>query len=391
MGRNNRMFNEGHFSLGFFSFNCDGGNALTTAPERWTANWRTCTDLAIAADDAGLEFMLPISRWIGWGGPSRFHDEGVECLVFAAGAAAVTKRIVLFGTINVPVYNPVVAAKQIADIDQLAQGRLGINLVCGWNPKERQLYGTGHLTHDEQYLHAQEWLDVVRQVWAAGDAPGQYRGTFFDLQHLDQVQGPGTYDGDPILVNAALSPAGRAFAGRNCDFLLHTTLDLDTAKADVEAVKANARDEYGRDVDLIATGHIICRATEGEAREFKEHVLANADLEATKALMDALGLGYDVVMKLGLKEDASPEEQEAHYRQQRDRWVTGHGSYGPIMGTPDQVADEISRFADAGYSGLAFAFTNYRDELPYFAQEVIPRLEARGVRLPVERLDPAEV
>ncbi len=32
----------------------------------------------------------------------------------------------------------------------------------------------------------------------------------------------------------------------------------------------------------------------------------------------------------------------------------------PIIGTPDDVADE----------------------LPYFAQEVLPRLEAKGVRLP---------
>ena len=35
---------------------------------------------------------------------------------------------------------------------------------------------------------------------------------------------------------------------------------------------------------------------------------------------------------------------------------------------------------DAGFDGLALSFVNYGDELGYFAQKVLPRLEKLGIR-----------
>jgi dimethylsulfone monooxygenase len=55
----------------------------------------------------------------------------------------------------------------------------------------------------------------------------------------------------------------------------------------------------------------------------------------------------------------------------------------PIIGDPDHVADELERIADAGFAGLGFSFVDYAAEFPYFRDEVLPRLEARGLRSPV--------
>jgi alkanesulfonate monooxygenase SsuD/methylene tetrahydromethanopterin reductase-like flavin-dependent oxidoreductase (luciferase family) len=71
-----------------------------------------------------------------------------------------------------------------------------------------------------------------------------------------------------------------------------------------------------------------------------------------------------------------------HYRMHRKRFVAGHGGY-PLVGDPDRVADELERIADAGFGGVALSFVDYVAELPYFRDEVLPRLEARGVRAPV--------
>ena len=68
-----------------------------------------------------------------------------------------------------------------------------------------------------------------------------------------------------------------------------------------------------------------------------------------------------------------------HYETQKQRFVGGHGTY-PIVGDPDHVATELARIAEAGFAGVGFGFVNYLDELPYFAAEVLPRREARGVR-----------
>jgi alkanesulfonate monooxygenase SsuD/methylene tetrahydromethanopterin reductase-like flavin-dependent oxidoreductase (luciferase family) len=54
----------------------------------------------------------------------------------------------------------------------------------------------------------------------------------------------------------------------------------------------------------------------------------------------------------------------------------------PIIGTPDHVAAELAGIADAGFAGVAFSLVDYVGEFDYFAGEVLPRLEARGYRVP---------
>ncbi len=62
-----------------------------------------------------------------------------------------------------------------------------------------------------------------------------------------------------------------------------------------------------------------------------------------------------------------------------ERRVLARGAYCAI-GEPDQVAQECTRLQAAGFDGLALNFVNYLAELPYFAQEVIPRLARLGLR-----------
>ena len=69
----NAMFNRNAFKIGLFSPNCSGGMAVTTVPERWDASWAHNLELAQMADAAGIEFLLPIARWTGYGGDTDFQ------------------------------------------------------------------------------------------------------------------------------------------------------------------------------------------------------------------------------------------------------------------------------------------------------------------------------
>jgi len=68
---------------------------------------------------------------------------------------------------------------------------------------------------------------------------------------------------------------------------------------------------------------------------------------------------------------------------ERDRKVLGYGENYSIYGDPDRVAQELNRFRKAGFDGVAIDIINYLDELPFFVQEVLPRLERMGIRWPV--------
>ncbi len=60
--------------------------------------------------------------------------------------------------------------------------------------------------------------------------------------------------------------------------------------------------------------------------------------------------------------------------------MLGYGGSYSIRGDADHVADELKALYDAGFDGVAMGFVNYLDELPYFIEAVIPRLQRMGLR-----------
>src|SRR5262245_42521713 len=86
MGSRNRL------KLGLFGANCSSGRAVTMVPERWSGSWEDCLALARMADEAGIEFMLPVGRWKGYGGDTDYQGETLETVTWAAGLLAATQR-----------------------------------------------------------------------------------------------------------------------------------------------------------------------------------------------------------------------------------------------------------------------------------------------------------
>src|SRR5882762_2979473 len=96
----NRMFDRGAFLLGTFASNCSGGMTVTKVPERWDNGWANNLRLARLLDAAGMDFMLPIARWIGYGGETNFHGNVLETVTWATGLLAQTRQLTVFATIH---------------------------------------------------------------------------------------------------------------------------------------------------------------------------------------------------------------------------------------------------------------------------------------------------
>ena len=64
-----RLFGGNRMKLGVMAFNCSHGSTITTVPEAWQLNWPDTKDIAQAVDRAGMEALLPVGRWKGYGGP----------------------------------------------------------------------------------------------------------------------------------------------------------------------------------------------------------------------------------------------------------------------------------------------------------------------------------
>src|SRR6201995_1742736 len=92
------FYGQNKFILGLFGANCSSGRAVTLVDERWRGDWQDGLQLARMADDIGIDFMLPIGRWKGYGGTTDFHGSTLETVTWAAGLLAATKHITVFGT-----------------------------------------------------------------------------------------------------------------------------------------------------------------------------------------------------------------------------------------------------------------------------------------------------
>jgi hypothetical protein len=107
------MHGGNKLQIGLFGANCSSGRAVTLVPERWSGSWPDNKKLALMADQAGIDFLLPIGRWKGYGGTTDYQGTTLETVTWATALLAATKRITVFGTVHAPIFNPVVAAKEM--------------------------------------------------------------------------------------------------------------------------------------------------------------------------------------------------------------------------------------------------------------------------------------
>src|SRR6266566_2986142 len=224
MGSANRL------KLGLFGANCSSGRAVTTVPERWSGSWPDCARLAQMADRAGIEFMLPIGRWKGYGGDTDYQGATWETVAWACG-------------------------------------RFGLNLVCGWNEGEFEMFGATLRDHEARYEYAQEWLDIVKLAWSAHE-DFDFAGHFIKLKGARAKPKP--YGGTrPLIMNAGASATGHAFAIRNCDALFSTIsrgISFEETAAHISSVRALAQ-QAGREIDVYTVGVVTCRPTAREAQD----------------------------------------------------------------------------------------------------------------------------
>jgi FMNH2-dependent dimethyl sulfone monooxygenase len=361
------MFNANKLKLGIFSPNCSGGMAVTKVPERWDASWENNLKLAQMADEAGIEFLLPIARWKGYGGETDFEGTTLETITWACGLLAKTKRITVFGTVHAPLLHPIFAAKQMVTVSHVSEGRFGLNIVCGWNQDEFEMFGIAQREHDTRYEYGQEWWDVVQKLWQE-NAPFDYDGRFIQLKGV--VGKPKPFRWRPVVMNAGSSGAGRSFGAKNCDFLFTVLIDLEKGKQDVQRTKEIAAG-FGRNVDIFTTSYVVLRSTRKEAQEYHEYYTTTmGDSAAADHLMELQGL------------HAQSFPPEA-FKSIRQRFFGGHGVY-PLIGNADDVASELAKISAAGFIGTTITFVNYVEEFPYFRDEVLPRLERLGLRQSVK-------
>jgi dimethylsulfone monooxygenase len=178
------------------------------------------------------------------------------------------------------------------------------------------------------------------------------------------------------VMSAGFSPKGRDFAAQAADVLFTTMSELDQAPALLTDIRAHIG-RYGRQVDIYTMAHVVCRATRREAEEFYHYF--------AEEMADTEGQTYYRRQRGPVVKDAAGNEirrplVNRFMRATGKRYDGAYPGAFPLVGTPDDVVADMVRMSEQGLAGTSVAFLDYLKEIPFFVQEVLPRLELLGLR-----------
>ena len=369
---------DNRFRFGLFGINCANGMTPSRAPERWRAEWPQIVEVAKLADEAGVEFLLPIAKWHGLGGEANMWGRSFETFTQAAALAAITQRTGIFVTAHVSLVTPAFAAKAIATIDHVSNGRAGLNIVCGWNPDEFNQHGV-KLDGERRYDRGLEWYRIYDRLLEGGPA-FDWTGEFFDMQGLSTDPLP--VQKRPPVMSAAQSGDGQVFAAQAAD-ILFTSMHSDAQVIETVGRFRQMAQGHGRKPLVCVETQLVCRPTRKEALDYAHYYaveMADTDALAYFARQKAKTAststrqgttGADVTISRSIEAGAG--------RKYPGMFPGMH----PVIGTPDDLVAEFTRLSALGVDGSTLVFLNYADELPFFLDEVLPRMERCGLRNPL--------
>jgi len=286
------------------------------------------------AEDLGALEALPFEAlWVG--GHIASRTGAPEVMMQLARLAALTSRVRI-GTsaLLLPLYPPAIAAKQVADVDRASGGRviLGIG-VGGEQPQEFEACG---VPRGERGRRADEAIPLLRRLWSAEEVT--HPGPCYTMNAVRIHPAPAQPGGPPIVVTGR-SPAAMRRAGTLGDGWMPYLYSPQRYAKSVVEVRI-AAEQAGRDLADFAWMAFVCTNLGEDGAE------ARADATA----FFGTSFGQDVGPFL-------------------DRVAA--------VGSPEQVAERVDEFIEAGASHIIVAPSTDRDPVAMaqmFATQVMPLL-----------------
>src|SRR2546421_11590153 len=127
------------------------------------ANWSYTSRLARRSEESGFDLTLVAE--LSLNDIKGADAPALDAWSTAAALAAVTERLELMVAVRPQFHPPALLAKQAANIDQISNGRLALNVVSAWWADEARRYGVPFDQHDARYARTAEWLAVVDGMW----------------------------------------------------------------------------------------------------------------------------------------------------------------------------------------------------------------------------------
>ncbi|HWI21936.1 MAG TPA: NtaA/DmoA family FMN-dependent monooxygenase [Baekduia sp.] len=327
--------------------------------------------------------------------------------------AGSTESIGLIATASTTFYNPYQLARTFSTIDSLSGGRAGWNIVTSYEQGEALNFGIELPDHDERYDRADEYLELVKQLWAAWEPDAVVADleaeTYIDPDKVRSVDFVGRYyrsrgplntipspQGMPFLAQAGASPRGRDFAAKHAELTFALPGDsFEDSRAVRDDIRARAQ-RFGRSPEEISVvyGFNVIFESDGWNPGGRPEI-TDAQIGA---VLEQMSQGFDLDLSAfpldePLPTDLPPSGVTSMFERLMDtarRGVTLRetlaaftkpGDSTSLRGTPEQVAEQMIEFMDE-VGGDGIMITNEMATnaafLDNLTERLVPALRAAG-------------
>ena len=331
-----------------------GGWLRNDPDEGPAASWQAVRDLTLSSEEMGWDLTLIAELFLN--DIKGVEEPALDAWSTAAALAAVTSSIELMVAVRPNFHHPALLAKQAANIDRIAGGRLALNVVSSWWKEEAEQFGLAFDQHDDRYARTAEWLTVVDGLWSKERF--SHDGERYRLR--DAIVAPKPVR-RPVIYAGGESDAAKTLIARQCDAYVMHGDPVETIAARIEDMNRR-RDEFGgAPMPYGMAAFAIVRDSEAEAKAELERITA---MPATPppgfANFDQWLSGTELERTLKLQEYS----------------VSNRGLRPNLVGTPEQIADRIRAYEAVGLDLLLLQMSPQAEEMDRFAESVMAPMRA---------------
>jgi F420-dependent oxidoreductase-like protein len=287
--------------------------------------------VARLAEDAGFDGFFRSDHYVATGRDGR--PGPTDSWVTLGALAVQTSRIRLGTLVTSATFRlPGPLAISVAQVDAMSRGRIELGLGSGWFEREHSAYGIPFPPVGERFDRLEEQLEIITGLWTA-DGPYSFAGRHYRLSDSPALPKPVQSPRPPIIIGGGGPKRTPALAVRYADEFNTPFAPVDRTAEMFERVRA-AAEAAGRTRPLaLSSAVVLCCGRD--------------DAEVARR---AAAIGRSV----------------AEMRETGDA----------VVGTPDQVVEQISRYAEAGATRIYLQTLDLHDlhHIELVASAVAPQL-----------------
>ena len=321
-------------------------------------------EFARAHEDSDFDMVLT--------GYSSSTPDGFEVTSYAAGH---TKRIGFLIAHRPGFIMPTLAARKIATLDQLTQGRIALHIISGGSDKEQRSDGDW-INHDARYRRTDEYMGLLRRIWRERE-PFDHEGEFYRFEDVYSQ------------VRCFQDPNVPLFFGGASDI----ALEVGSKRADVfalwgeplSAIKERITDitnralSHNRKIKFSLSVRPIIGVTESEAWARAESILQ----QVQQATLGKIDPGQPARLQ------SEGSRRLLRFAEQRDvhddrLWMPiasasgAAGSTTCLVGTAEQVADSLMKYFDLGCDTFIIRGFNPLQDAKQYGKDLIPLIRQKA-------------